>query len=79
MKVKSAFFTNKDETKDKVKNDLVRGIDAFERLQKVLEKKLRDRVPADDYETPSWAFKQADRNGYERAIKEVLDLIDIQE
>lgn len=29
---------------------------------------------ADDYDNPSWAYKQADRNGYLRAYKEILQL-----
>lgn len=79
MKIKAVFFSDSKESKDKVKDDFVRGADALERLTKVLRSKLPEKILAVDYENPSWAYKQADRNGYERAIKEVLDLIDIQE
>lgn len=35
------------------------------------------RMP--DYESASWAYKQADINGYIRAIQEVRKLIDLDE
>ena len=34
---------------------------------------------AEDYDSPSWAYKQADRNGYLRALNTILKLIDIKE
>ncbi len=30
-----------------------------------------------DYDSPSWAFKQADRNGYKRALEKVIELATI--
>ena len=30
-----------------------------------------------DYESPSWAYKQADRNGYLRAYDEIFKLCDL--
>ena len=42
---------------------------------------LKDKIKTDEnkrltgYDDPSWAYKQADHNGYLRAIKEVLELI----
>lgn len=30
-----------------------------------------------DYDCPSWAYKQADLNGYMRAYREIADLADI--
>lgn len=29
---------------------------------------------AEEYDSPSWAYKQADRNGYLRAYKEIMNL-----
>lgn len=46
---------------------------AFRELKEVLEKELKEYAP--DYDTPSWAYKQADQNGYNRAIRSVLKLI----
>ena len=30
-----------------------------------------------DYDNPSWAYKQADRNGYLRAHQELYDLLNV--
>ena len=41
-------------------------------------KKDKESVtPAADYDSPSWAYKQADRNGFNRAVTTVLDLINL--
>lgn len=32
-------------------------------------------VPRTDYDNPAWAYKQADRNGYIRALDEIKSLI----
>lgn len=32
----------------------------------------------DDYDSPSWAYKAADRNGEARAYKKVLKLLDLR-
>lgn len=48
----------------------------LERLAEI----LHDRVEADaksskdDYTSPSWAYRQADKVGYARAMREVIDL-----
>lgn len=36
-----------------------------------------DKTNSTDYDCPSWAFKQADRNGYLRAYAEILELLDV--
>ncbi len=46
-----------------------------EALTVLLEKKLKKFVQFEDYETPAWSHKAADRNGYNRALQEVLELI----
>jgi len=50
-----------------------------ERMKKLLEDKIRVRgsnvIALDEFDKPSWAYKQADRNGYERALLEVIELI----
>lgn len=30
-----------------------------------------------DYDSPSWAYRQADKNGYNRAMKEVMSLLTV--
>lgn len=48
---------------------------AFEALAEILEEE--DSTP--DYDCPSWSHKQADQNGYNRAIRKVLSLITLKE
>lgn len=50
---------------------------AFRELTEVLERELKEIAP--DYDTPSWAYKQADQNGYNRAIRSVLKLIKLED
>lgn len=51
------------------------------RLVEILESRLEDRdtFKEGDYSNPSWAYQAADRNGYTRAIKEVIKLLTIKE
>ena len=46
-------------------------------IENVIEKKIEnlDSVTEKDYESPSWAYKQAHKNGEKQAYKEILDLI----
>ena len=48
---------------------------AFEALTEILEEE--ESTP--DYDCPSWSHKQADQNGYNRAIRKVKNLITIKE
>ena len=56
--------------------------------QKVLDKlseicyntiKNGESPSTSDYDSPSWAFKQADRNGYMRAYREIISLLNISD
>lgn len=67
------FAGTKGEERDKVKQDIALAYNAFQRLTKLLEKK-RKKYPA-DYNMANWAYAQADVNGYNRAIEEILTLI----
>lgn len=53
----------------------------FSRLVNILKEKqeANNKLNVADYDSPSWAFKQADRNGYERAIQDLLDLFNFME
>lgn len=46
-------------------------------IKAVLEDKLEQtvNVKASSYLNPSWAYSQADRNGYARALREVISLL----
>jgi len=47
---------------------------AFSSLREILEKEFKTTKES-DYECPSWSHKQADTNGYNRALTNVLHLI----
>lgn len=38
-----------------------------------------ETIPRDDYESPAWACKQADRNGAVRMLNQTLTLLDHKE
>ena len=77
--MKAAWFkdckTKKE--KDAVAQVLQSNIEGLDRLKEILEPMLKDTTPATDYDSPSWAYKQADRNGFNRAVTTVLDLINL--
>ena len=50
---------------------------AFDELRKLLEEDLEEFVP--DYEVPSWSHKQADVNGANRKVRQIIDLITIKD
>ena len=61
--------------------DNLAGNPVVARLVEILEAKLaeRDTFKEMDYSSPSWAYLAADRNGYTRAINEVVTLLQIKE
>jgi len=66
------FKGHKD--KDKRRQEVMSYRSAFDELRAMLSLK---EPKMDDYESPSWAYKRADQDGFNRAIKEVLNLINI--
>lgn len=48
------------------------------RLQEVVRGKIEESLSTkeDDYDNPSWAYKQADSVGYRRALKEINSLLE---
>jgi hypothetical protein len=53
----------------------------LERLHFLVEQKIKasntQKVSEDSYDSPSWAYKQADHNGYVRALEDVLKLFEL--
>ena len=51
----------------------------LERVNDYIEsKKGNESLPKSDYDSPSWAFKQADYNGYMRAMKEIQQFLNLK-
>ena len=52
-------------------------------FRKVLKRALQEKIDASNkasrkeegYDSPNWAFKQADSRGYERALEEILSFL----
>ena len=59
---------------DNVEKTLQNSKRLLARLAEVVNNKINetDRVSTNDYDSPSWAYKAADREGYIRALKYVL-------
>lgn len=71
--MKEVWFSKKED-RDKVKQDIALAHNAFKRLTDILSRKLKSNSST-DYDKASWPFLQADTNGYNRALTEVLTLI----
>ena len=65
------------EDKEKVRQTILSNRQSLDRLKEILEPMLKETAPAADYDSPSWAYKQADRIGYNRALTSVLDIINL--
>ena len=46
-------------------------------LNEKLENSRKQRVLSESYESPNWAYKQADASGYERALLEIMSLFTV--
>ena len=78
--MKLTWFNNLPKDKQEgFKKQINSSRDVLERLQQILEAKKTEVVLSTDYDNPSWAYKQADRNGYDRALTEVINLINMKE
>lgn len=62
-----------------VRGDFLSSRITRHRLTDLINKKINANRSAatnkDGYDSPNWAYKQADSVGFERALKEVLSLI----
>jgi hypothetical protein len=65
------------EEKEQVRKLIYSNKEGFDRLKDILEPMLKEALPTADYDSPSWAYKQADRIGYNRALTTVLELINL--
>lgn len=78
MTLSTAWFEGVSEDKKKDTEDSIKhSTIVLRQLKKILEKQITslDRTTLEDYETPSWAYKEADRLGQLRAYRKILALI----
>lgn len=73
--------TKDTEGRTKVKEAIKNSVYALEILKTILNKELVEvqSTSKEDYNIPNWSQFQADRNGYERALKSFIALLEIQE
>lgn len=46
-----------------------------DRLEKILEDKIKEDENTINYDSPNWELKQAERLGYRRAIRKVIEIL----
>jgi len=77
--MKTAWYRDcqTQEQKDARKQSILSSSEGFLQLEYILESMLEDRPTSVDYNSPNWSHKMADRVGYNRALTQVLDLINL--
>lgn len=65
------------EEQEKFRAYVLSSVGVLKRLADILESKVdaREVFKEEDYKNPSWAFQQADRNGYVRALREIQQML----
>lgn len=66
-----------DKEREEFKNLVLGSQIVLSRLAEIVEEKMRARevFKEEDYKDPSWAHRCSDRNGYFRALREVLKIL----
>ena len=67
----------KGEDKDKQKKRILAAKTLLNEAADILEDLFEDNTP--DYESPSWAYHQADHNGANRKLREVIKFLRIED
>jgi len=78
--VKTIWFMDlpKDE-QDGFKREVKSAKNVLDKLEQIVQNRIKQIVIADDYDSPSWAYKQADRNGYNRALTEIINILHLDQ
>lgn len=61
------------DTREEFKNKIKANKEAWLLLAEVLENRIQVYNP--NYDEHSWAYRQADQNGYNKALREIIDLL----
>jgi hypothetical protein len=73
--MKTSWFIGVTEPKEEFKQKVLRHRDAWELLTGVLSHKIKDFHP--NYDDHSWSHRQAHNNGYNQAIRDVINMLDL--
>jgi hypothetical protein len=76
--MKTIWFMDlpKDE-QEGFKKEVKSAKNVLEKLEQIVKSRLKEIVVIEDYDSPSWAYKQADRNGYNRALTEIINILNL--
>lgn len=68
------------DAKDEIQVLFTSGARLRKRLSVIVAEKMdakdRESMASTEYENPNWPFKQADAQGYRRALKEILSILE---
>lgn len=78
--MKTVWTSGMDSKKsDELASDFKASYQVRSRLTEIVEGKImsirNDNLSRNKYDSPSWAFLQADSVGYERALQEIISLL----
>jgi hypothetical protein len=78
--MKTIWFMDlpKDE-QEGFKKEVKSAKNVLDKLEQIVNSKIKEIVIANDYDSPSWAYKQADRNGYNRALTEIINILHLDQ
>ena len=65
------------EEKEKEKKRILQSKTLLNEIADILEGSFEDGVP--DYDSPSWAYHQADHNGANRKLREVIKFLRVKD
>lgn len=72
-----------EEDKDKFRNQILGAKPVLQRQADIIREEMFNLDAAESdpktYDTPSWSHKQADLNGYRRALRRMLKLVDLDQ
>lgn len=63
----------KEPQKSQEKERILKQKNFLHEIAEILENQLEEGTP--DYDSPSWAYHQADRNGANRKLREVIKFL----
>lgn len=67
----------KGEDKEKEKQRILAHTTLLNEIADILEDSFEEGVP--DYDSPSWAYHQADKNGANRKLREVIKFLRVKD
>jgi hypothetical protein len=78
--VKTIWFMDlpKDE-QEGFKREVKSAKNVLDKLEQIVQNRIKEIVITNDYDSPSWAYKQADRNGYNRALTEIINILHLDQ